>query len=215
MASSGPKTSSERCRKYRENIKEQTKLSDIKQRVNELKKTISDPEYAKEKKEKSRLRKQKQRQKEKEVKENSTVQSVEFIDDAQLSEAHKVILGDSSSTSPVLNLLSNLETNRKNCNVKKLRKKTFKAKNAMIKALKVENSELKKSQNAHDDQLVEMDIKVRELELKVKKEEEKMEQFVKDNEENDDWVNEVYKNMNSDSKRDFRNAFKLALPDYS
>ena len=73
---------------------------------------------------------------------------------------------------------------------------------------------MKEIQNKHDDELAELDIKLRESESELIRCKEKVKQLTDEKEkeeiENDDWVGKVYKNMNSAGKKDFRNAFTVA-----
>ena len=77
-----------------------------------------------------------------------------------------------------------------------------------------ENDELKQAANKHDDELSEMDIKLREKSQKLESaltkvkvlEAEKESEYI----ENDDWVPKVYKNMSIEGRKEFRNAFLVA-----
>ena len=72
---------------------------------------------------------------------------------------------------------------------------------------------MRKVLNQHDDQLAEMDFKLREVEIENLELKEKLKNLedLNDKEafENDDWVEKVYKNMSSAGKKDFQNAFSV------
>ena len=65
-------------------------------------------------------------------------------------EAHKIILGCESPTSS-----DNKIRQKKG---KQVRKKVYKEKNAIIQTLRDKNAELKRSQDQHDAELIELDI---------------------------------------------------------
>lgn len=89
----------------------------------------------------------------------------------------------------------------------KVKRKNTKVKNKTIQELQDENAEMRKALSQHDDQLAEMDFKLREAEIENLEFKEKLKNLEdlndKDAFENDDWVKKVYKNMSSTGKKYF------------
>ena len=98
----------------------------------------------------------------------------------------------------------------------KQRKKNCKHKNQSIKEMTNEISNLKKLQEQHDDELAELDIKLREIHVELERSEARVKLLESEKEtdavDNDDWLPKVYANMSTEGKRDFRNTFTVAAP---
>ena len=85
-----------------------------------------------------------------------------------------------------------------------------------IAELMKENSELKEAANKHDDELAEVDLELREVREKLASLVAKMNELEAEKEseyvENDDWVAKVFRNMSTEGRKEFRNAFLIAGP---
>ena len=98
----------------------------------------------------------------------------------------------------------------------KARKELNKKKANTISEVVRENSELRKEQDKHDDQLAELDMELKETKIKLEKANARVEVLEKEREtgcfEHDDWVAKVVRSMSSEGRTEFRNAFTAAAP---
>ena len=188
-----PLNGAERQAKYRKNNKEKYDLREAERQFERMKTLNSDTDKAKEIKEAAKIRKQNQRSRERiaklaENKENEASENV----------------NDSAKEGP----------SRQRAFGEKQKRKNNMEKNMNIKDLTEENAELRKALDKNDDQLTEMDFKLREAEIKVDELTAKVKHLEDSKEkeafENDDWIKKVYMNMSSEGRKDLRNAFCVA-----
>ena len=99
---------------------------------------------------------------------------------------------------------------------KKARKEVSKKRAKSLAELVSENDELKRTQNTHDDQLVEVDLELQETKIALAEALAKIDVLEKEKEidciAHDDWVAKVYRCMSSEGRKEFRNAFTVAAP---
>ena len=197
------KSMAERAKKYREENREKNELNEAKRQLKRSQLLLTDTDKAKEMKEAAKLRKRASRERQKsENKENKALQNPD---------------GDQDNTNDFnLNNSSIPGSSRQRTQGEKQRKKNCKHKNQSIKEMTNEISNLKKLQDKHDDELAELDIKLREIHVELERSEARVKLLESEKEtdafDNDDWLPKVYANMSTEGKRDFRNAFTVAAP---
>ena len=197
------KSMAERAKKYREENREKNQLNEAKRQLKRSQLLLTDTDKAKEMKEAAKLRKRASRERQKsENKENEELQNPD---------------GDQDNTNDFnLNNSSIPGSSRQRTQGEKQRKKNCKHKNQSIKEMTNEISNLKKLQDKHDDELAELDIKLREIHVELERSEARVKLLESEKEtdafDNDDWLPKVYANMSTEGKRDFRNAFTVAAP---
>ena len=219
----------ERQAKYAKANKEKVALNEAKKNFNISKLKQADPDKAKLLREAARRRKQAQRLREKEATkenvaenedENPDILEADNTFDTEDTRGTKrrdrslergtdiVVLGVNNVNSP--------GPSRQSFEGGRQKRKNMKDKNQSIQELKKENRELINIQNRHDDELAELDIKLSETEHELIKYKDRVKELLdnkeKDETENDEWISNVYKNMSSVGRKDFRNAFTMATP---
>ena len=102
----------------------------------------------------------------KQISEESSDIATLVPEDVTTVEAHKIILGCEIPTS------SDNKTRQKKR--KQVRKKVYKEKNAIIQTLRDENAELKRSQDQHYAELIELHIEISEPEIEINKGKQRM-----------------------------------------
>ena len=144
------KSMAERAKKYREENREKNELNEAKRQLKRSQLLLTDTDKAKEMKEAAKLRKRASRERQKsENKENEELLNPD---------------GDQDNTNDFnLNNTSIPGSSIQRTQGEKQRKKNCKHKNQSIKEMTNEISNLKKLQEQHDDELAELDIKLREI----------------------------------------------------
>ena len=186
----------ERQAKYIKNNKQKADLSEAKRQFERSVTLASDSEKATKMREAAKLRKQAQRSREKLAKanENDENKDPENKDNSEHENecSYQRILGA------------------------KKKRKNMREKNKTIEELREENKMMKEALDKNDDQLAELDFKLKETEIDNNKLREKIKNLEDGKEkeafENDDWIRKVYDNLSSQGRSEFRNAFSVAAP---
>ena len=220
---------SDRQQKYKDENKEKVKLNEMKQNFAKSKLNETDPEKAERIKEAARKRKAEQRKREKESsKENKDPETVETLDTdttpqkkarresglpdidlgceggagVRMSRRSSGDLSDVSLASEDSSFLEPSPSRQYTFGVKQ-RKKNVAEKNKIVKDLEEEIKDLKNAQDKHDDIVTELDFKVRELEIKDVKSQQRIKELEEKLKENTDiWFAELYKHVTPFGRRD-------------
>ena len=204
----------ERQAKYVRENKLKSDLTQAKRQFERYKLLQTETDEAKAMREAARLRKQKQRARKKQASEQENVQDTNDKDE---NETRITKRRDRSVESTVVLGTQNANTgeaSRQHIEGVRQKRKNVRVKNKTIKELKEENELLKNTQDKHDDELAELDFKLKETEIELNNFQVKVKLLTDEKEkeeiDNDDWVGKVYKNMSSAGRKDFRNAFTVA-----
>jgi hypothetical protein len=117
---------------------------------------------------------------------------------------------DISSDSSFLSSNEKATPSRQHAIGQQIRKKNYKLNSQKYEDLVDENNDLKAAQDKHDDILVELDLRIRELEATEEKLENRIRELENEKEKNDEWLCEVYKNLTADGKKQFKTAFAVS-----
>ena len=92
----------------------------------------------------------------------------------------------------------------------KRRKKLVKEKNAQIQQVMKENDELKEAQNKHDDDIIELQFKVKELEIGEERSQIKIKHLEEElNKNTDEWFLTVFKSLTPDGRREIKTVINV------
>ncbi len=118
--------------------------------------------------------------------------------------------GEISSDSSFLSSTEKATPSRQHAIGQKIRKKNNKLNSKKYEDLVAENNDLKVAQDKHDDMLLELDLRIKELEATEEKLENRIRELENEKETNDEWLCEVYKNLTADGKKQFKTAFAVS-----
>ena len=185
----------------------------------------ADPEIKRAVNEKAKIRKQRQRQKDKQIRKTkeSTLAEKAVNEEAKTrKQRHRQREQDLENKETKEHTVaekakipqnkSQPQLSRQKENGDKQRKANNRAKNQTLDELNGMIKELKAAKRKSDDDLVEEKIKTVRYEENIKDLQTKIVENESDMKDNYVWAGEVYKNMSSECKREYRSAFTLSVP---
>ena len=189
----------ERGKKYRQKIPEKAKRNNMKLSVNLTERRLRDDSFDRKFKEAARERKRKSRAEKKKPPEN-----VQQILTPRCSGK------ESSSSSGLHNLI---QKSRQGVAGFKKRRKNLNEKNDTLAEMEAEKTELKNQLSNYEDESFEQQLKIAEMENKLKQKDVIIEDLKIQLENSDLWLKMTYQKMGPVGKREFKTAFAQAMPD--
>ena len=188
----------ERQKKWTKNNEKKVQIKDMKRNLGVSIAKEKDPEIKNAVNAAARIRKQKERNRKKNLLENK--------------ENEENTLEENADIPPKKSCSLPAQKSRQKDYGDKQRKTNRKAKNETIDEMKAKIIELEAAKKQSDDDVVKERIKTKEFESKVNDLQNKIEDIEYDIKDDYVWAGEVYRNMSSEGKREYRKAFTIAAP---
>ena len=225
----GAASGAERAKKFRSKNPGKVKLENLRLSVSIAQKRLTDDNFNDKFKEAVRKRKQKSRAEKKNKagleaesssaeRSSSTPPAITSVSGASSSSAssgriatpHATETPTSTTSRAILNLFNK---SRQGVAGAKIRKKNITEKKDIITTLENQIDQQKKELEKNDSYNFDLQLQVTELETKVKKRDEIVENLKSQLDTCDSWLKMTYKKLGPVGKKEFRTAFNLSIPD--
>lgn len=214
MSSEQALSGSERQQKYKENNKKAVELNTRKQNFARSKLKDNDPEKANKLREEARKRKAAQRSRDKENKKSSENSDSDVATKAKSGRTSGGgDLSDVTLASDDGQFLVPPTPSRQYLAGIRIRKHNQKEKKHKMNEIVDENEMLRAAMDRHDDEIIELDFKIKDLEYREEKSKQKIIELEKQLKENtDEWFLLLYKNLTPNSRKEIRNVMNVIKP---